>query len=115
MLACVDEGGNVYIWVIHEKNGKLEYPFLTQLLSLSNGFNFWQLSTQPFCSKQGSQITTWSLVKLILVPHKNFIQRVESLIEALQYDVTVRGDGFKPMLVKNGKLLNIMSAMTVIQ
>lgn len=29
MLACVDEGGNVYIWVIHEKNGKLEYPFLT--------------------------------------------------------------------------------------
>lgn len=25
-LACVDEGGNVYIWVIHEENGKLEYP-----------------------------------------------------------------------------------------
>lgn len=26
-LACVDEGGNVYIWVIQEENGKLEYPF----------------------------------------------------------------------------------------
>lgn len=25
MLACVDEGGNVYIWVIHEEDGKLEY------------------------------------------------------------------------------------------
>lgn len=24
-LACVDEGGNVYVWVIHEENGKLEY------------------------------------------------------------------------------------------
>ncbi|XP_078367719.1 enhancer of mRNA-decapping protein 4-like isoform X2 [Oculina patagonica] len=24
-LACVDEGGNVYIWVIQEENGKLEY------------------------------------------------------------------------------------------
>ena len=28
-LACVDEGGNVYIWVIHEENGKLEYPLVS--------------------------------------------------------------------------------------
>ena len=28
-LACVDEGGNVYIWAIREENGKLEYPFLS--------------------------------------------------------------------------------------
>ena len=25
-LACVDEGGNVYVWVIQDDNGKLEYP-----------------------------------------------------------------------------------------
>ena len=28
-LACVDEGGNVYIWVIHEENGQLEYPLVS--------------------------------------------------------------------------------------
>ena len=27
-LACVDEGGNVYVWVIQDENGKLEYPFV---------------------------------------------------------------------------------------
>ena len=35
-LACVDEGGNVYIWVIHEENGKLEYPLeLDKVVSFS--------------------------------------------------------------------------------
>lgn len=35
-LACVDEGGNVYIWVIHEENGKLEYPLeLDEVVSFS--------------------------------------------------------------------------------
>ena len=28
ILACVDEGGNVYVWTISEQNGNLEYPFL---------------------------------------------------------------------------------------
>ena len=30
-LACVDEGGNVYVWVIQDENGKLEYPFVIQM------------------------------------------------------------------------------------
>lgn len=36
-LACVDEGGNVYIWVIHEENGKLEYP-VDDVLFTSNSY-----------------------------------------------------------------------------
>ena len=38
-LACVDEGGNVYIWVIHEENGKLKYPVDDMLITSKTYFS----------------------------------------------------------------------------
>ena len=31
-LACVDEGGNVYVWTISEQDGNLEYPLNNLLI-----------------------------------------------------------------------------------
>ena len=67
-LACVDEGGNVYIWVIHEENGKLEYPLVSLGLPI---ISFWQNNISSYVLiNEMSLVSTLTLCTYVLVELK---------------------------------------------